>query len=108
MYIVYPTRKTVKTNYTIWPKLCFCLLPNIYIILVVNCYLSFHSGHDCEFNVDECLSNPCQNNGTCMDFTNGFTCQCPAGYVGKFLRYSSSVEVIFYTFLLDQNINYYK
>lgn len=45
------------------------------------------SGHDCELNVNECLSNPCQNNGTCMDFTNGFTCQCPAGYTGQLMTF---------------------
>ena len=26
--------------------------------------------------LDECLSNPCANNGTCTDLENGFLCYC--------------------------------
>ncbi|KAI8512856.1 calcium ion binding [Branchiostoma belcheri] len=31
---------------------------------------------------DECSSAPCQNNATCQDQANGFTCQCVPGYTG--------------------------
>ncbi len=31
---------------------------------------------------DECASNPCQNDATCMDFSNGYYCPCVAGYEG--------------------------
>jgi hypothetical protein len=27
-------------------------------------------------NIDDCLSNPCRNNGTCADLVNGFQCTC--------------------------------
>ena len=27
-------------------------------------------------NIDDCLSNPCRNNGTCTDGINGFQCTC--------------------------------
>ncbi|XP_065063135.1 neurogenic locus notch homolog protein 1-like isoform X2 [Rhopilema esculentum] len=31
-----------------------------------------------------CQSNPCVNNGVCMDDgSGGYTCQCPAGFLGK-------------------------
>ena len=33
-------------------------------------------------DIDECDSNPCQNNATCNDGANGYTCTCPAGYTG--------------------------
>ena len=33
-------------------------------------------------NVDECLSTPCQNNATCYDGVNMFTCSCDDGYEG--------------------------
>ena len=33
-------------------------------------------------DIDECLSSPCQNGGTCTDDVNGYTCACDAGYTG--------------------------
>ena len=33
-------------------------------------------------DIDECDSNPCQNNGTCNDEVNGYTCTCAAGFTG--------------------------
>ena len=33
-------------------------------------------------DIDECLSSPCQNGGTCSDEVNGYTCVCVAGYTG--------------------------
>ena len=33
-------------------------------------------------DVDECGSNPCAHNGTCIDGVNSFTCSCVAGYTG--------------------------
>lgn len=32
--------------------------------------------------IDECVSNPCKNGGTCDDKDNGYTCTCPAGFNG--------------------------
>uniref|UniRef100_A0A2H8TEF1 Cubilin n=1 Tax=Melanaphis sacchari TaxID=742174 RepID=A0A2H8TEF1_9HEMI len=34
-------------------------------------------------SISECLSNPCQNGGTCMDFYNGFQCDCPKNWQGR-------------------------
>ncbi|XP_053372974.1 uncharacterized protein LOC123561094 [Mercenaria mercenaria] len=33
-------------------------------------------------DVDECLSNPCQNDATCVDGIDKFTCDCAPGYDG--------------------------
>ena len=33
-------------------------------------------------NIDECLSEPCQNGGTCNDSANGYMCLCAHGYRG--------------------------
>lgn len=33
--------------------------------------------------MDECLSNPCQNGGTCIDKDNGYMCSCSLGYLGS-------------------------
>ena len=34
-------------------------------------------------DIDECLSNPCSNGGTCKDRVNGYDCSCVPGYTGK-------------------------
>jgi len=41
------------------------------------------AGETCEENQDECDSNPCFNNATCLDGINGYTCLCLPGYSGK-------------------------
>ena len=33
-------------------------------------------------DIDECLSTPCLNGGTCTDMVNGYTCGCVPGYTG--------------------------
>ena len=33
-------------------------------------------------DIDECSSNPCAHNGTCIDGVNSFTCSCVDGYTG--------------------------
>ena len=32
--------------------------------------------------VDKCLSNPCQNGGTCKNIEDGFQCSCTSDYRG--------------------------
>lgn len=34
-------------------------------------------------DVDECLSNPCQNGGTCVDNSGSHSCICLAGWTGQ-------------------------
>lgn len=40
------------------------------------------AGKRCEYDIDECGSNPCQHGGQCLDRLNGYTCQCLPGYTG--------------------------
>ncbi|XP_005375179.1 PREDICTED: protein crumbs homolog 1 isoform X2 [Chinchilla lanigera] len=35
------------------------------------------AGIHCEEDVNECLSNPCQNGGTCENLPGNYTCHCP-------------------------------
>ena len=39
-------------------------------------------GQNCDYNFNECLSDPCQHGGTCTDEVNDFKCNCPPGYEG--------------------------
>ena len=34
--------------------------------------------------IDNCVSLPCQNRGTCFNGLNKFTCQCATGYTGTY------------------------
>ena len=33
-------------------------------------------------DIDECAASPCQNQGTCTDQVNDYTCECVAGFIG--------------------------
>ena len=54
-------------------------------------------GKTCEINVNECMSNPCQNNATCVDDVNGYVCECHHGFRGnkfnKLIFISIHIEV---------------
>ena len=40
-------------------------------------------GENCEMDVDECNSYPCENGATCVDLNNDYKCQCVDGFAGK-------------------------
>lgn len=46
---------------------------------IFNLFLLGYTGTYCEIDVDDCESNPCVNDGICMDTVNGFTCTCQPG-----------------------------
>lgn len=39
-------------------------------------------GPNCEINLDDCASNPCDY-GKCIDKINGYECTCEPGYTGE-------------------------
>ena len=41
------------------------------------------AGRMCEVDIDDCVGDPCQHDGTCDDHPNGFTCRCLPGFAGK-------------------------
>ncbi|KAJ8285050.1 hypothetical protein COCON_G00039000 [Conger conger] len=41
-----------------------------------------YSGVDCERAEHACLSDPCSNGGSCVETSQGFECQCAAGWSG--------------------------
>ena len=44
--------------------------------------VSGYTGTYCETDIDECASNPCRNNGICVDKINGYHCTCVNGFTG--------------------------
>ena len=38
-------------------------------------------GDTCQINVNDCVSNPCLNGGTCEDLIGGFKCLCSKGSI---------------------------
>ena len=36
-------------------------------------------GEPCDEDVNECLENPCENGGVCMNYPGDFFCSCPFG-----------------------------
>ena len=41
------------------------------------------TGVHCDTDVNECLLQPCINNGTCINIRDGFNCECPPGFRGS-------------------------
>lgn len=39
-------------------------------------------GDKCEINIDDCEDNDCENNSTCVDGVNNYTCMCSPEYTG--------------------------
>lgn len=34
-------------------------------------------------DIDECISSPCQNGGTCVDLVDGYRCECTQAWEGS-------------------------
>ena len=46
------------------------------------CCMYINCSYFCLPDIEECGSNPCVNNGTCIDGVNGFTCNCTREFGG--------------------------
>ena len=45
----------------------------------------------CDLDIGECSSVPCQNNGTCVDEINRFSCNCTSAFTGALCETSKLV-----------------
>ena len=74
----------ITSIHNCWPPFDFCLecansvngISNASAYLVQLYWTLFAS------DIDECLSQPCQNNGTCSNNVDHFICHCHSGSVG--------------------------
>lgn len=62
----------------------FCELKPAHQFMIFGC-VKFEFSHQRSLfsDVNECASSPCENNGRCNDFINGFRCVCSNGFTGK-------------------------
>ena len=42
-----------------------------------------YQGHLCQDDIPECDTQPCLNNGTCIELPGSFSCSCQPGYQGR-------------------------
>jgi hypothetical protein len=55
---------------------CLCVCVSVCLsVLIISIILS---------DINECVSSPCQNGGTCNDLVNGYRCTCPAFFTGVY------------------------
>lgn len=47
-------------------------------------------------DIDDCLPNPCQNNGTCTDLVNNYKCYCVTGFDGTNCEKSKKIHMFLY------------
>lgn len=41
------------------------------------------TGNECQIEISDCATNPCQNSGTCLELSHGYKCECHKGFIGK-------------------------
>lgn len=86
MYAKMPTEVIMANLYSGLRSLL--LLPKVadvvfrWTSLVFPLFFSGFTGRLCEVNINECISEPCLNSGTCEDLINGYHCYCIDGFAG--------------------------
>ena len=61
------------------------------------------NGNNLLVDINECKSNPCENDSTCTDVEDGYTCACESGFTGPecqtgMLIFSLSSEIFHLSF----------
>lgn len=57
---------------------------SVYLCVIFRCVCpEGFEGDQCEINIDDCEDNDCENNSTCVDGINNYTCMCSPEYTGN-------------------------
>src|SRR5690242_4842818 len=59
-----------------------CVMPRLTRCSTDGCWAAGYVGTNCETDVNECASNPCQWLQPCTDGINSFSCNCSPGLLG--------------------------
>ena len=65
-------------------------------------YFDKLSPNNFKYSVNQCVNNPCLNNGTCQQTKDGFNCICPLYYYG-----SNCQTCAKFIMNLNFNLNFY-
>ena len=65
------------------PIMCPAMVPIMCPAVVPIMSPAMVPGTMCDEDVDECVSNPCQNQGTCIDQLGGYICDCDVNFSGE-------------------------
>lgn len=76
------TESELFRSFIQWALLMLVFICNAFAIFVYFFSIGF-SGELCNYEYNECDSNPCLNDGQCTDHIGGFSCKCTRGYTGK-------------------------
>ena len=52
-------------------------------VICLQNHIPGYKGATCEVDVDECLSSPCFNGGTCSNTNGSYICACIEDWTGK-------------------------
>ena len=54
-------------------------------------------------DIDDCVDNPCQNQGTCINGVNSFQCICKVGWEGALCNISKYRHLVAITSTIHKN-----
>lgn len=91
------SRKEICMGMNVLPFFIQWALPNAGILCC--CALFFRTGFSgelCNYEYNECDSNPCLNDGQCTDHIGGFSCKCTRGFTGKRCHIKVSTYILLF------------
>ena len=70
----------------------FLVIPEFFARQVSSRFVLARNWNLYDLDIGECSSVPCQNNGTCVDEINRFSCNCTSAFTGALCETSTIVN----------------